>query len=163
MEDEHSSVIKEVVGVSEMEVPRPEERVVDSSPGDTSDDRSGDDTDTQGEGSEAVDLRESSRNYEFGSSIITVGRVRQLAALGYFTEGSMQDLEEEVILEPAEDKAVVFEEFFAAGLRMPPQKVLADILVKFQVQLHQLTPNVFAQLSKYFWVVMSFGGEPSSD
>jgi hypothetical protein len=46
---------------------------------------------------------------------------------------------------------------------MPPQQVLADILVKFQVQLHQLTPNVFAQLSKYFWVVMSFGGEPSSD
>jgi hypothetical protein len=86
MEDEHSSVIKEVVGVSEMEVPRPEERVVDSSPGDTSDDRSGDDTDTQGEGSEAVDLRESSRSYEFGSSVITVGRVRQLAALGYFSQ-----------------------------------------------------------------------------
>jgi hypothetical protein len=31
------------------------------------------------------------------------------------------------------------------------------------VQLHQLTPNAFAQLSKYFWEVMSFGGVPSSD
>jgi hypothetical protein len=26
-----------------------------------------------------------------------------------------------------------------------------------------VTPNAIAQLSKYFWVVLSFGGEPSSD
>jgi hypothetical protein len=25
------------------------------------------------------------------------------------------------------------------------------------------TPNAFAQLFKYFWEVMSFGGEPSTD
>jgi hypothetical protein len=31
------------------------------------------------------------------------------------------------------------------------------------VQLHQLTPNAFAQLSKCFWVVLSFGGVPTSD
>jgi hypothetical protein len=31
------------------------------------------------------------------------------------------------------------------------------------MQLHQLTLNAFAQLSKYFWAVMSFGGVPSSD
>jgi hypothetical protein len=70
---------------------------------------------------------------------------------------------EETVLEPADDKVVVFEEFFAAGLRMPPHPALTEILIKFQVQLHQLTPNTFAQLSEYFWVVMSFGGEPSSD
>jgi hypothetical protein len=46
---------------------------------------------------------------------------------------------------------------------MPLHSVLADILLKFQVQLHQLTPNVIAQLSKYFWVVASFGGIPSAD
>jgi hypothetical protein len=31
------------------------------------------------------------------------------------------------------------------------------------VQLHQLTPNAIAQLSKYFWAVLSFGGVPTSD
>jgi hypothetical protein len=31
------------------------------------------------------------------------------------------------------------------------------------VQLHQLTPNAIAQMSKYFWVVLSFSREPSSD
>jgi hypothetical protein len=29
------------------------------------------------------------------------------------------------------------------------------------VQLHQLTPNTIAQLSKYFWAIGSFGGVPS--
>jgi hypothetical protein len=57
----------------------------------------------------------------------------------------------------------MFEEFFAIGLQMPPHPVLTDILVKFRVQLHQLTPNAFAQFSKYFWAVMSFGGKPSGN
>jgi hypothetical protein len=46
---------------------------------------------------------------------------------------------------------------------MPPQPILADILVKFQVQFHQPTPNAFAHLSKYFWAVMSFGRVRSCD
>jgi hypothetical protein len=53
--------------------------------------------------------------------------------------------------------------FFATGLRMPPHPTLIEILPKFQVQLHQLTPNTITQMSKYFWAVLSFGGEPSSD
>jgi hypothetical protein len=66
-------------------------------------------------------------------------------------------------VEPNDDKAVVFEEFFIAGLYMPPHPALAAILLKFQAQPHQLTPNAIAQLSKYFWVVGSFGGVPSGD
>jgi hypothetical protein len=38
---------------------------------------------------------------------------------------------EEVVLEPTKDEAVVFEEFFAAGLRMPLQPVIVDNLVNF--------------------------------
>jgi hypothetical protein len=55
------------------------------------------------------------------------------------------------------------EEFFAAGLCMPPKPALTDILLKLQVQLHHLTLNAFAQFSKYFWVVLSFGKKPSGD
>jgi hypothetical protein len=46
---------------------------------------------------------------------------------------------------------------------MPPHPALVYILLKFQAQLHQLTPNAIAQLSKYFWVVCSFDGIPSGD
>jgi hypothetical protein len=57
----------------------------------------------------------------------------------------------------------VFDEFFAVGLRMPLHPTLNNILVKFQVQHHQLTLNAFAQSYKYFLAVMSFDGEPSND
>jgi hypothetical protein len=46
---------------------------------------------------------------------------------------------------------------------MPLHLALVDILLKFQVQLHQLTPNAIAPLSKYFWVVASFEGIPSAN
>jgi hypothetical protein len=58
---------------------------------------------------------------------------------------------------------VVFEEFFSAILRMPAHPVLADILLKFQLQIHQLTPNAIIQLSKYIWIVLSFRGVPSAE
>jgi hypothetical protein len=44
---------------------------------------------------------------------------------------------------------------------MPPHSTLTEILLKFRAQLHQLTPNAIAPLSKYFWVVGSFGGIPT--
>jgi hypothetical protein len=64
----------------------------------------------------------------------------------------------ETVPEPNNDEAMVYEDFFVAGLCMPPHPALADILLHFQLQLHQLTPNAIAQLSKYFWVVGCFGG-----
>jgi hypothetical protein len=46
---------------------------------------------------------------------------------------------------------------------MSPHSVFIEILLKYRVQLHQLTLNTITQLSEYFWVMLSFGGEPSSN
>jgi hypothetical protein len=85
---------------------------------------------------DVVDPRELARSYDFGSSSVTVGRIQQLESLGYFAEGSTHEPGEETIPEPNTDEAVVFEEFFVVGLRMPPHPVFTEILLKFQVQLH---------------------------
>jgi hypothetical protein len=53
-----------------------------------------------------------------------------------FVEGGAHAPGEETVLEPEDDEAVIFEEFFSAGLRLPPHPVLTDIFLKFQVQLH---------------------------
>jgi hypothetical protein len=45
---------------------------------------------------------------------------------------------------------------------MPPHPVLSDILLKFQVQIHQLTSNAIVQLSKYIWAMASIGDVPSA-
>jgi hypothetical protein len=92
-----------------------------------------------------------------------VNRIRGMIDNGYFTEGMGREPGEETVLEPQFDEAMMFEEFVTAGLRMPLHPVLSDILLKFQVQLHQLTPNVIVQLLKYIWAVVSFGGIPSAD
>jgi hypothetical protein len=44
---------------------------------------------------------------------------------------------------------------------MPPHPAFTKIFLKYWVHLHQLTPNAIAQLSKYFWAMMSFSGKPT--
>jgi hypothetical protein len=80
-----------------------------------------------------VDPHELVWSYEFRASLVTVGRIRQIESLGYFAEGSARQPREEIIPEPNFDEAVVFEEFFTVGLRMPPHHVLTEILLKFRV------------------------------
>jgi hypothetical protein len=84
------------------------------------------------------DMDEGSRtqSYFFGPSTVTVSRIRGMIDCGYFAEGMAHEPREETVLEPNSDEAVVFEEFFTIGLRMHPHHVLADILLKFQVQIH---------------------------
>jgi hypothetical protein len=115
------------------------------------------------EAEDAMDSHELAQSYDFRTSLVSVWRIRQLESLRYFVEGSARELGEESVLEPIDDEAIVFEEFFVVGLRMPPHPALMEILLKFQVHLHQLTLNAIAQLFKYFWAMLSFGGEPSSD
>jgi hypothetical protein len=109
-----------------------------------------------------VDPRELTRSYKFGASSVTVGRICQMESLGYFAEDLARESGEEIVSEPNADKVVVFKEFFVAGLRMLPHRTFIEILLKFRVQLHQLTPNAIAQMSKYFCAVLSCGGEPIS-
>jgi hypothetical protein len=56
---------------------------------------------------------------------------------------------------------VVFEAFFIAGLRLPAHLFVAEVLQRFEVQVHQLTPNTVVALAKYAWAVTSYGGQPS--
>jgi hypothetical protein len=55
----------------------------------------------------------------------------------------------------------VFEAFFTTGLRLPAHRFVAEVLQKYDVQIHQLTPNVVVALAKYVWAVTSYGGQPS--
>jgi hypothetical protein len=38
---------------------------------------------------------------------------------------------------------------------------VGEVLHRFNVQVHQLTPNVVVALSKYVWAMTSYGGQPS--
>jgi hypothetical protein len=69
--------------------------------------------------------------YYFGPSTVTISCNWEMIDQGYFAKYSGRAPGEETIPEPNSDEAIIFEEFFTAGLRMPPHPVLADILLKF--------------------------------
>jgi hypothetical protein len=63
----------------------------------------------------------------------------------------------EEVPEP-EGELVVFEAFFIAGLCLPAHCFVSEVLQKFEVQVHQLTPNAVVALAKYVWAMTSYGG-----
>jgi hypothetical protein len=54
----------------------------------------------------------------------------------------------EEILEP-EGEIVVLEAFFTTGLWLPAHRFVVEVLQRFDVQIHQLTPNAVVALAKY--------------
>jgi hypothetical protein len=49
------------------------------------------------------------------------------------------------VLEP-DGELVIFEAFFTTGLCLPVHRFVVEVLQRFEVQLHQLTPNVMVAL-----------------
>jgi hypothetical protein len=82
--------------------------------------------------------------------------------LGYFSDGVGRVPGAEEIPEH-KGELVVFEAFFIAGLRLPAHRFVAEVLQRFDVQVHQLTPNAVVALAKYVWAVTSYGGQPSME
>jgi hypothetical protein len=89
---------------------------------------------------------------EFGRSTITEDDMPKLMKLGYFSEAKKKLIrfgEDETTPKPEKDEVVVFKSFFKAGLRFPLNEMIADVLEKFGIYLHQLTPNAIIRLSVY--------------
>jgi hypothetical protein len=97
---------------------------------------------------------------EFGVSRMSSVRVQDMQQLGYFSGGVARVPGTEEVPEP-EGELVVFEAFFAAGLRLPAHRFVGEVLRRFNVQVHQLTSNAVVALSKYVWATTSYGGQPS--
>jgi hypothetical protein len=97
---------------------------------------------------------------EFGASRVSLVRVQDMQQLGYFGGGVARVPGAEEVPEP-EGELVVFEAFFAAVLRLPAHRFVAEVLRRFEVQVHQLTPNAVVALAKYVWTTTSYGEQPS--
>jgi hypothetical protein len=97
---------------------------------------------------------------EFGVSRMSSVHVQDMQQLGYFGGGVGRVPGAEEVPEP-EGELVVFEAFFIADLRLPTHRFVSEVLQKFKVQVHQLTPNAVVALAKYVWATTSYGGQPS--
>jgi hypothetical protein len=70
---------------------------------------------------------------------------------------------EEVILEPKDDEVFVFKSFIRAVLRFPLYEIVGEVLKKFEIYLHQLTPNAIIRHSVYIWALRSQGKSANTE
>jgi hypothetical protein len=86
--------------------------------------------------------------------------------LGYFGEAErklVQFAREETTPAPKDDEVVVFKSFFRAGLRLPLNEMIGEVLKNFEIYLHQLTPNAIASLIIFIWALQSQGMSPDAE
>jgi hypothetical protein len=67
------------------------------------------------------------------------------------------EVSHKVIPESKDDEVIVFKSFFWTGLWFPVYEMIGEVLKKFEIYLHQLTPNVIVALSVYIWALWSQG------
>jgi hypothetical protein len=118
-------------------------------------------TESEDDYSSAVPSKPS--HLDFGKSTISEGDLPKMLNLGYLSEAKKELVRfggEETTPKPGKDEVVIFKSFFKAGLRFPLNKMIADVLKKFGIYLHQLTPNAIIRLSVYIWALRSQGVEP---
>jgi hypothetical protein len=65
-------------------------------------------------------------------------------------------------LSPEENKVVIYQSFFKAGLQFPLSKFVVEVLKTYQIFLHQITPEAIIRMGIFVWAVRSQGLEPSA-
>jgi hypothetical protein len=121
-------------------------------------------TDSKDDYSSAVLSKPS--HLDFGKSTISEADFPKMVKLGYLSEAKKELIRfggEETIPKPGKNEVVVFKSLFKAGLRFPLNKMIAGVLKKYGIYLHQLTPNAIVRLSVYIWALRSQGVEPFSE
>jgi hypothetical protein len=93
---------------------------------------------------------------DFGKSTISKADLPKMVKSGYFSEDEKKLIRfggEETTPMPEKDEIVIFKSFLKAGLRFPLNRMIADVLQKFGIYFHQLTPNAIVRLSVYIWAL----------
>jgi hypothetical protein len=89
--------------------------------------------------------------------------IREYEAAGFFPSGTGRAPLDEQIPTPEDGEVVVFRDFFTCGLRFPCDPILHAILNAFSVKIHQLSPTSFLEVSKFIWIMKTFGRNLSVD
>jgi hypothetical protein len=103
---------------------------------------------------------------DFGKSTVSKADLSKMVKSGFFTENQKKLLRfggEETTPKPEKDEIVIFKSFLKAGLRFPLHGIIAEVLKRFGIYFHQLTPNAIVRLIVYIWALRSQAVEPFAD
>jgi hypothetical protein len=99
----------------------------------------------------------------FGESKVTTNMIREYERAAFLPPGTGRAPLDEQIPTPRDGEFVVFCDFFICGLRFPCDPILPAILDAFSVKIHQLSPTSFLEMSKFIWIMKTFGCNPNVD
>jgi hypothetical protein len=103
---------------------------------------------------------------DFEKSTVSEANMPMMMKLGYFSKAErklVRFVEEETTPTPKDDEVVVFKSFFRAGLRLPLNEMIGEVLKNLEIYLHQLTPNAIVGLSVFIWSLQSQGMSPDAE
>jgi hypothetical protein len=89
--------------------------------------------------------------------------IRDYETAGFFPVGTGHAPLDEQTPTPEDGEVIVFRDFFTRGLRFPCDPVLPAILDAFSVKIHQLSPTSFLEVSKFIWIMKTFGCNLGAD
>jgi hypothetical protein len=93
----------------------------------------------------------------FGESKVTTNMTRDYEAAGFFPVGTRRAPLDEQTPTPEAGEVVVCRDFFTCRLRFPCDLVLPAILDAYSVKIHQLSLTSFLEMSKFIWIMKTFG------
>jgi hypothetical protein len=96
-------------------------------------------------------------SFVFGESKVTTNMIREYKTAGFFPAGTGRAPLDEQTPTSEDGEVVVFRDFFTCRLRFPYDPVLPAILDAFSVKIHQLSPTSFLEISKFIWIMKTFG------
>jgi hypothetical protein len=150
------SGLDETEGASDEDTPTTEAEQADIEEGDAN----------EGEIDYNIIMPSKPSHLDFGKSTVSEADMTMMTKLCYFREvekGLVRFGREETIPKSENDEVVVFKSFFKAGLRFPLHGMITEVLEKFRIYLHQLTPNAIVRLSVYIWAFRSQEVEPLAE
>jgi hypothetical protein len=93
----------------------------------------------------------------FGKSTIKKGQIEAMKRKYFCDTTIVRAGGENIVPLPEANEVVVFKGFMKAGLRFPLHKMLIEVLKRFEIYLHQLTPKVLIKIKVFIWAMRSQG------
>jgi hypothetical protein len=103
---------------------------------------------------------------DFEKSTVSEADMPMMMKLGYFGEAERKLARfagKETTPAPKDDEVVGFKSFFRAGLRLPLNEMIGEVLKFFEIYLHQLTPNTIVRLNVFIWALRRQGMSPDAE
>jgi hypothetical protein len=94
-----------------------------------------------------------------GRSLMTQADLDALRLEGCFEPGVCRLPGKETTPKPRKNESVMFRDFFTVRLQLPVSRRFSEILAAYNVQIHQLTPNMIPQIMKFLWACCTFAGD----